>query len=263
MIYVILAHNSPQMLNILITKLMDNNNHFVIHIDRKHDIEPFLKAVSGKQNCYFTPKRYDSLWGSFELVEATLHAFEYIRKEIRNNQRIVLISGETLPIKNNKYINLHLSSHPDTIFIDYEAIPRKMWYAGGVHRFPSYEIISESIKFYGGSQWFSIPRKALSIIFKFLKENPGFLYYFKHVIIPDESFFQTLFMNCGDPYVDKNLKNQNLHYIKWDKPYVSPRILTHKDIDQINKSRCLFARKFNIIKSSKILSLLNEDRITK
>lgn len=260
MIYIILAHNSPEMLNILINKLMDKKNHFIIHIDEKHNIEPFIKAVSGKQNCHFTPKRYASHWGSFALIEATLHAFEFIKKKFKNNQRIVLLSGETLPIKSNKFINHYFSSHQDTIFIDYHPIPRKIWYTGGIHRFPSYETISESIKFYGGSQWFSIPRKALNIIFKFLKESPDFLNYFKYVKIPDESFFQTLFMNCEHPYIDKNMKNQNLHYIKWDKPYLHPRILTLRDIRQINKSRCLFARKFNIIQSTEILSLLNGEK---
>ncbi|RZF60228.1 beta-1,6-N-acetylglucosaminyltransferase [Sphingobacterium corticibacterium] len=253
MIYVILAHNSPEMLSLLINKLQKKRNHFVIHIDQNQDITPFVEAAGGIQNCHFTQKRYASYWGSFALIEATLHAFDFIRKELRKRQRVVLLSGADLPIKSNRYIDRYLNSHPDTIFIAYEPIPRKIWYKGGITRFPLYDTISTSIKFYGGSQWFSIPYQALSIIFRFLKSNPDFVEYFRYVKIPDESFFQTLFLNCEHPYIDNNLRNHNLHFIKWDKPYKHPRILTAKDLCQIKKSKSLFARKFNITQSTEII----------
>ncbi|MEN5085944.1 beta-1,6-N-acetylglucosaminyltransferase [Sphingobacterium faecium] len=259
MIYIILAHDSSKMLSLLIEKLRDKNNYFVIHIDQQQDIQPFVKAVAGNENCYFTPKRYASKWGSFALVEATLHAFDFITKKIKKNQRIVLLSGADLPIKSNVYINQYFEHHDDTIFIDYHPIPRQTWAFGGVHRFPLYEEVSQYIKFYGGSQWFSIPSKAINIIFKFLKDSPDFLDYFQYVQIPDESFFQTLFLNCEHPYILKNLKNQHLHYIKWEEPYIHPSVLTAMDMSELNNSKSLYARKFTIEQSSDILSLLMED----
>lgn len=261
MIYIILAHNSPEMLSLLVKQLQDKANHFVIHIDQNKDITPYLNAVAGIRNCHFTPKRYPSYWGSFALVEATLHAFDFIRKKLRKRQRIVLLSGADLPIKSNRYIDYFLNSHLDTIFITYHPIPRKIWHKGGITRFPLYETISKSLKFYGGSQWFSIPYKALSIIFEFLRVNPDFLEYFRYVKIPDESFFQTLFLNCEHPYIENNLRNQNLHLIKWDKPYMHPRLLNENNLYQIKKSKSLFARKFDIVQSSKIINYLTNSDI--
>jgi len=262
MIYVILAHNSPAMLSLLIENLQDKRNYFVIHIDQNQDIVPYVEAVSKLSNCYFTPKRYRSCWGSFALIEATLHAFDFIRKQLRKRHRIILLSGADLPIKSNKYIDRYLHSHPDTIFITYEPIPRKIWYMGGTDRFPLFDTLSKSVNFYGGSQWFSIPYKALSIIFKFLKKNPAIMQYFRHVLIPDESFFQTLFLNCGNPYIENNLRNQNLHLIKWDKPYMHPRTLTEKNLYQIKKSKSLFSRKFNSIQAAKIIKDLTDGKIS-
>src|SRR5690606_39452496 len=90
----------------------------------------------------------------------------------------------------------YLSANTDTVFLEHFAIPRDIWHAGGINRFPVYAKVSKQINLYGGSQSFSIPSKALTILFRSLKENPNFLEYFRYVKIPDESFFQTLFLNC-------------------------------------------------------------------
>jgi len=257
MIYVILAHHSPKALQRLVATLQSTDNHFVIHIDNNSEITPFREALKKMINCHFTPESYSSQWGSFGLIEATLHAFDFIRRHLRKRQRIVLLSGADYPIKSEVYIKEYLKSHKHTVFIEYKAIPRAMWYKGGVSRFPLYEQIKECMDLYGGSQWFSIPPQALTIIFQFLKVNPDFVEYFKHVKIPDESFFQTLFLNCKRPYILKNLRNQNLHLIKWEKPFNHPRIMTMKDYGQIKKSKSLFARKFEPTDSRELLQKLD------
>lgn len=258
MIYVILAHNSPESLRKLMLRLKNKENHFVIHIDKNFNIGSFIKATADFENCYYTNKRYSSYWGSFGMVEATLHAFDFIRQHLRKRQRIVLLSGSDYPIKNNKFINNYLKSHKDTIFIEHEAIPRKWWNDGGRERFPIYDEIKNKLKLYGGSQWFSIPPKALTVIFRFLKLNPEFFEYFKHVQIPDESFFQTLFLNCDHHYIQENLKNLNLHHIKWDHPYLHPRTLTVEYYKQLKKSKNLFARKFDLEYSDELYNKLDK-----
>lgn len=257
MIYFILAHNFPESVGKLVRKLQDKDTYFVIHVDKNYDIEPFSVAVSDIENCYFTPDRFATSWGSFSLVEATLHAFKYIKDDLRKQGRIVLLSGACYPIKSSGYIRDYLESHPDTIFIEYEAVPRKTWSMGGVYRFPLYHEIKNQMDLYGGSQWFSIPNRALEIIFEFLELNPDFLEYFRHVKIPDESFFQTLFLNCEDSYAIKNLKNQNLHHIKWEWPFMHPSTMTSKDLGDLKRSESLFARKFNPLDSNSLLKELD------
>jgi len=259
MIYVILAHEAPKALQRLVKKLEDKNAHFIVHIDKACDIVPFKESLNDTKNCHFTPERYATQWGSIALVEAVLHSFDYIRKRLRKRQRIVLLSGSDYPIQNKKYITEYLRSHKNTLFLEYNLIPRKIWYNGGIGRFPLYHEVKEYMKLYGGAQWFSIPAKAVTIVFQFLKLNPDFLEYFRQVAIPDESFFQTLFLNCNHPFIIKNLRNQNLHFIKWDKPYDHPRVMTIKDYRQIKKSKSLFARKFNPTRSRELLLRLDED----
>src|SRR5690606_28665860 len=263
MIYVILAHHSPGLLRQLLKALQHKENYFVIHIDMNYEIFPFIEAADGIENCHFTPTRYASVWGSFGIVEATLHAFDYIRKTLRKRQRIILLSGSDYPIKTNEYIFKYLNANRDTVFLEHFAIPRDIWHAGGINRFPVYAKVSKQINLYGGSQWFSIPSKALTILFRFLKENPNFLEYFRYVKIPDESFFQTLFLNCDSRYIKMNLRNLNLHHIKWDKPYIHPRILTLRDLPQIQKSKNLFARKFDLFNSKELVNKLGFDKSKK
>lgn len=256
MIYLILAHNSPEILSLLLKKLSKKGVYFVIHIDKNHNINPFLEASLGIPNCHFLAERFASHWGSFALVEATLQALQYIRKTLKKRKRVVLLSGSDYPIKDNTYIKRFLDSHPNTIFIEYEAVPRKVWHMGGINRFPFYNNVKEDIKFFGGSQWFSIPYRVISIIFKFLERSPDFLSYFRLVKIADESFFQTLLLNCDHSFVKQNLRNQHLHHLKWDKPYNHPRTMTIKDLTQLMKSKSLFARKFDIVTSQELLEKL-------
>lgn len=253
MIFVILAHESPELLRKVLLKLKHKNNYFVIHIDKQSNIQPFLNLTEDIENCYFTPERYQTEWGTFSLVAATLHAFDFIRGSIRKRQRIVLLSGSDYPIKPIKFINNYLKSHKDTIFFEYDRIPRKVWSEGGRKRFPLYDSIKEQISLFGGSQWFSIPPKVLPIIFDFLKLNPDFIEYYKFVKIPDESFFQTLFLNCDHPYVINNLRNVGLHYIKWVAPYQHPTILTIRDFEELKNSKYLFARKLNLAYSEELI----------
>lgn len=257
MIYLVLAHQAPNQLKKLLERLQDTNNHFVIHVDKNYDLEPFRETLSNIRNCHFIPERFSSHWGTFALIEATLEALHYVMTTLALRQRIVLISTADYPIKDKVYINKYLDNHEQTIFIEYEAIPRKIWYNGGIGRFPLFNDIQKQIKLYGGSQWFSIPFQVIPIIFDFLENNPDFITYFKSVKIPDESFFQTLLLNCNHPFVLKHLKNENLHFIKWDVPYMHPRILTMSDFTAIKKSKSLFARKVDLRLSDQLIRALD------
>lgn len=256
MIYLILAHDSPESLYNLVKKLQDQEVYFVIHIDKNSDIFPFKMSLSEIQNCYFIYDRLATKWGSFNLVEATLQGFKYIKNNLNHKGRVVLLSGTCYPIKNSIHINDYLKSHPESIFIEYEAIPKRVWHTGGTNRFPFYDDIKTKIALYGGSQWFSIPYKALDIIFEFLDLNPDFTEYFRYVRIPDESFFQTLFLNCGEEYISENIINQNLHYIKWSPPFMHPNTMIRTDLTELKNSEKLFARKFDPSDSYELLQEL-------
>lgn len=241
MIYILLVHESPEVMERTLKKLSDRENHFVIHVDKGSDLLKFERFSMGISNCHFIQERYETLWGSFQLVEATLAALRYIEIELDVKQRIILLSGTHYVIKDNDYISSYFDKYQNSIFLEYEKIPNKGWVNGGTTRFPLYDEIRNQIQLYGGSQWFSMPYKALYIIFEFIEDNPDFLAYFRYVTVPDESFFQTLFLNCENNDILTNVINCNLSFIKWQ---ASPKVLTNEDYHELKNTDKLFARKF-------------------
>jgi len=259
--YLILVHKDPKHLSNLVHSLKSDNSQFVIHVDKTEELEHFKAYLhsSDLHHVHFVLERFMTFWGSFELVQATLSALKYIRKHLSSTKRIVLLSGQDYPIKNNIYIESYLLANPNTIFLDYWKVPLSKWINGGKFRFPHFERVNEALKIYAGSQWMSFPYDTINLIFDFLEENPDFITYFRAVMIPDESFFQTLLLNCEMPSVLHNIRKQNLHLIEWDFPYMHPRLLGETDFNSIKKSKYLFARKFASTESSELLARIDSD----
>lgn len=253
--YVILAHNNPKHLLRLVSSLCADNIRFVIHIDSRASLSSFAEHFTALdlKSISFIKKRCPSYWGSFGIVQATLNCLKFVYDKLPLTERVILMSGQDYPIKNNQYIHEYLKANPMAIYLDFNRVPYDIWYQGGTGRFPYFEKINEVMEIFAGSQWFSLPNYALKIIFDFIKLNPNFMKYFRAVDIPDESFFQTLFLNCGEKIVEDNLINRNLHLIKWDYPYLHPRSFNEHHFRLIKRSRFLFARKFNAETPSKIL----------
>jgi len=84
--------------------------------------------------------------------------------------------------------------------------------------------------------------------------NRSFVRFFRHVLIPDELFFQTIVMNSR---FRDDVVNDTLHYVDWDAD-PGPAILTVADVDRIETSGKLFARKFDVAVDSEVLDLLDE-----
>ncbi|MFC1222206.1 beta-1,6-N-acetylglucosaminyltransferase [Pedobacter sp. BG31] len=257
--YIILAHKNPRQLQRLVNVLSSAEVKFVIHVDKRADIGDFMRGFTDLdfEKVFFLEQRCESAWGSFELVQAVLNALGFICSDLPSTDRIVLLSGQDYPIKGNRYINKYLAANPHSIFMEYDSVPYRNWKGGGEDRFPLYAEISEQIKFYGGSQWMSFPLPVAEIILDFLAVNPDFIRYFKLVRIPDESFFQTLLLNCGNEFVEKNLVNRNLHLIKWEFPYAHPKYLGEEYLNMMKKSRFLFARKLEASRPSRVLDRID------
>ncbi|MFC1226220.1 beta-1,6-N-acetylglucosaminyltransferase [Pedobacter sp. BG31] len=263
--YIILAHNDHKHLERLISSLYADGVTFVIHIDRRVDISLFEKHFThlDMKSIFFVKRRFSSDWGSFSIVEATLSCLKFVYNKLPLTDRVSLMSGHDYPIKNNQYIHAYFKANPMKIFIDFNKVPYRIWWNGGKDRFPSFKEIDNIMGIYAGSQWFSLPKYALKIIFDFIKLNPKFMEYFRAVDIPDESFFQTLFLNCGEKIVGNNLVKKNLHLIKWDFPYRHPRYFNEFHFNLIRKSRSLFARKFSAEIPSKILDKIDFELLSK
>ncbi len=115
---------------------------------------------------------------------------------------------------------------------------------------------------YYGSQWWVLNKVLSKEVVKFIEDNPEFLSYHSHSLLPDELFFQSI---VGTILEKKNSDTQeikvikdNLHFIIWDEETSHPKTLKLSDYKKIASTNKLFARKFDYIDSKKLVKKINE-----
>jgi hypothetical protein len=208
--YIISAHKNPDQLARLIARLNDDNIYFYIHIDAKMDVEPFKCKISGT-NIIFIEHRINCLWGDFSMVEVCLLLMKLVISQTREDEMIVLLSGQDYPIKNSKLINNFIRINSNYNFID--TIPvETLWPTTYKEKIESYKFnmsdqrghtltfkkISKSsvksylrgdlslkqlllllkkrrykgnLKFYGGSAWWALNGYTCSRLLAYVDEN--------------------------------------------------------------------------------------------
>ena len=79
--------------------------------------------------------------------------------------------------------------------------------------------------------------------------------YYKGSLVPDESIFQTIYMNSRfkDKYYDK------LTYVNWKGQINHPKTFTIEDCDELEKVNYLMARKFDEDFDDKIINKLYDE----
>ena len=265
----ILAHKSPEQIELLIKALDHPDFYFFIHLDKKKDITPF-KYLEDNVKVFFIKNRVKFYRADFSGIQATLNGFEEINK--MNFDYINLISGQDFPIKSAEYIYNYIKQREGTEFVSCESvatewtesIPRiynyhfQHWQFRGKYKigmlltkllprrkFPlNYEVV-------GRSQWLTITGKAVSYILDFVKREPSVPRYFKYCWGADEYIFATILFNS---HFKEKIAN-NLVYVDWEGSTDShPKTLTTEDYLKLEKSPMLFARKFDIDKDKKIIS---------
>lgn len=119
--YLIIAHNEPEILQLLIGSLDDVRNDIYIHFDAKCCKLPTLKCINS--NIYILPNRIDVRWGDYSQVEAEMTLFEYAHN-MQGQQGVSysyyhLISGVDIPIKKQDYIHEFFNKNCGKEFIGY------------------------------------------------------------------------------------------------------------------------------------------------
>ncbi|BAZ30447.1 hypothetical protein NIES4074_29070 [Cylindrospermum sp. NIES-4074] len=292
--YIILAHKYPEQLLRLIYALNTDDVSFFIHIDKTADKQVYEQLVTQLQdlpNIYFI-KRYNSAWGSFDIVKATLEGIKSIAEASNNFDYIVNLSGQDYLIKSNKQIKNFLEENKGKEFLEYFPLPCSKWRGGGLRRVEYWHIrwkneffclpeerefkspinsllysylapiffkkrkFDENFPLYGGSQFWCLTGECVKWINNFVKQNPQFVNRFNYTFCTDEVFFQTLILNS--PFKDK-VVNEHLRYLEWGTMNdFHPRILDRNDFEKIKESKKLFARKFDLTIDQDILNMIDE-----
>jgi hypothetical protein len=107
---------------------------------------------------------------------------------------------------------------------------------------------------YGASQWWTLTKDHCEYIVNFHDNNPIIHNFFRHIMLPDETYIQSILLNSN---YSKEVINNNLRYIIFPEEISHPKILTDVDFEDINNSNAFFARKFDEIKSGSLIKRIN------
>ncbi|MBQ9983256.1 MAG: hypothetical protein IJP29_01570 [Lachnospiraceae bacterium] len=267
--FLITAYKNQNQLVKLIHSL---NKHALVfvHIDKK-STELNLQELNslGLENTQFISK-YNIPWGGYTHLLAILDLFKMALGDERVSY-IHTISGQDIRIKPWEYIEDHFRTCENIYMtcFDSKDLPQgiKKRYTQRIvtsrgtcirkhierlNRFYqkvqnklhiSWSTIKPFDDVYKGVIWCSMPRHAAEYALDFSKKNPVFLRTLKHVSLPEEFFFQTIFMMSD---YRQHVIKENLRFTDWTKRNGSkPAILDETDFDSVIQSNCIFARKID------------------
>jgi|GEM_PF-59347 len=223
----------------------DGGARVVMHVDAKapaSQLADLHEALDGSGILY-APRR-SCTWGTFSLVAATQDAATMLLEAHPEVTHVFLASGACLPLRPVDELRRFLAAHPQADFIESVSVCDVGWTVGGLNeerftlRFPfSFRHhrklfdrfvnlqrrlgirrhLPEGISPHIGSQWWCLTRQTLVAILTDPRREE-FDRYFRHVWIPDESYFQTLMRRHSI-----HIESRSLTLAKFDaqgKPYV-------------------------------------------
>lgn len=269
--YMIMAHTNLDQLGLLISLLDDRDNELFVHVDAKTkglDI-PKLKSCASSSQVHFV-KRRNIVWGGYSQIACELDLLEAAVNTTHDYYH--LISGQDLPIKSNRAIAEYLAQNDGVEYIGIkqygrdnnlseEVIDRVRYYHPlqdivGRHDH-KLEVVGKSIqralhvdrlhgdyaKIAKGCNWFSITENFAHYA---LSQTSYIHSAFSSSLCADELFLQTIFANSPFGSEAKSVSDSNyaaLRLIDWRRG--SPWVFRADDLVMIQRSPCLFARKFD------------------
>ena len=271
--YVILAHQLPEQLARLVRRLNTPNALFLIHINRRSDDAVYRAARAGLaelENVVFL-RRHKLYWGGFGHVRATLEGLDELHRRSAQFDYVALLTGQDYPIKPVAEIERTLAESGGTSFMAYDRLPggladgmqritywhsRRIGVPRGWHlQVPIRRQFPYGFVPYGGSSYWWLSREAAEYVRRFVVEHPGYQRFFKHVDVPDESFFHTIVMNS--PLRDR-VVNDELRYVDWTRDPL-PAIFGASDLETLRRCPKLVARKFDSSCDAEILDLIDRE----
>ena len=269
--YLILAHNEPELLSLLVERLDDVRNDIYIHFDRKLSVLPDIKTLHA--GLCILKDRVDVRWADVSMLEAEYKLFHAVVDSGCEYSHHHLISGVDLPLKNQDYIHsffaqhqgkefvgLHqrpMNSHADRALHYWHPFTRSFRGSGcvfAIKRILRYLVIqtqvllgirrNTTIPFHKGGQWVSITRGLIDYLleqeeraFTIFSRSFGADEYFVPTLIWDTPFMERLFDATDE-------SRGAMRYIGWraDGQLID---FTPQDLPALQQTEYLFARKFN------------------
>lgn len=283
--FLVSAFQYPEYVEKLIDMLDGRRSNIYLHINKRNypDFCKMIKNFEKRDNIFFvSPIKVN--WGGKSLLDSLkIMLQEACKKE--ENYFFHFISGQDALIRpieylydffdknsNNNYIKYYDSTTLNetlvkvlderiTLFHTYDLLEYRSCVLNkiaekaiiavekmvGVKRnLPDNNIIH-------GEGWFSLNRKAISILLRSMEDEKYYARW-RYSFATEEMFTHTVLF----PYFsDLNVINKSLRYAQWNKDKKQfPAILDETFYDCIMNSDCLFCRKIDPQKSSKLLKRL-------
>ena len=237
----------------------------VIHVDKnvpRAKYDSFVARLSDAPMVLFS-KRHRCEWGTWGLVAASQDASELLLEKFEEVRHVYLSSGSCLPLRPVEELVDYLAQRPRTDFIESATTADVPWTVGGLdqERFTMHfpfswrknrylfdklvdiqrrlgykRRIPNGIVPHMGSQWWCLTRQTLTAILQD-PERERFDAYFRHVWIPDESYFQTLAR-----LYSTSIESRSLTLSKFDFQG-KPHIFYDDHLQLLRRSDCFVARK--------------------
>ena len=242
-----------------------------IHIDKKNIRNFDMKELAGLSDVHVC-SRYVITWGSIN----HLYALIYLMKKALADERVKyihFISAQDIAVRpldqfdSDGHIYMSVADTPAERWQQYNlfqcanhgsAVIERL-YRGSVKIQKAIHIRRRKIgnfrSVYKGMVWCSMPRAAAEYADEYIRVYPKYLKDLYRCYLPEEIFFQTLFLNSAE-WKDKIITD-NLRYTDWSIRNGSiPAILDDSDTDRIISSGAYFARKIDPVISEGLIEKL-------
>lgn len=281
--FLVIAHDSPELLQRIIDRL-ETSNHFVfVHYDKKYQCPP-LRIHYGE--CLPDEERICVTNGGFSLIQVELILLWHAMSFHERIDYFHLISGHDYPCVSNDEFDQFFERVPQgRSFMHFDTDEQHViwknkietrinkWHLREIQCWRGFSYVIEKIlnillprkkydgDLYAGWQWFSWHRSLVEWVLLYCENNPKYLGRFHYTNCSDEVLFHTLLYS----HVDKlNIdKDNSLRYIVWrpQRPTDTlPLVLDKRDYQEIRKSGALFCRKCYCDRSTTLLDLLDNEK---
>ena len=237
----------------------------VVHVDARvpmAKVAAFRQALGGVPGIAFS-RRYACEWGTWGIVAASLAAAEQLLAADPRVGHVYLASGACLPLRPVAELAAHLAARPETDFIESVATADAGWTVAGLSEerftlwFPfawrrNRRLFDRAVALqrrlglrrrlppglapHLGSQWWCLTRQTLAAILGDPR-RAEYERYFRHVWIPDESYFQTLARHHS-----RQIESRSLTVAKFDSQG-RPHLFHDDHATLLRQSGCFVARK--------------------
>lgn len=240
--FLISAYTDPEQLGNMVEALWDDSHWFIIHVDRKVSIEPFVDAVKNCKNVIFVPNRLRVEWGGYNQVR---YQKELLRSCIESGvdfSRVFILTAQDYPLWSKREIKAELAANPQKEYVlglditninEPNSIKDKLvlyhFFRDMPLRFvrlrelsriimkrlpfrkkPYVVVDNERWDVYQASSYACITMELARYIYKVMTEKPELEKYFRTAYVPEEMVFPTIVFNS--PYRERAMSYPNQRY---------------------------------------------------